>query len=167
MRPPSSRTTAWTPQRSVSAPSRGHFHHLPLCSLRTDNHREKGIHLRGHLCFPAEWKGQNQQFQVNSDIYSGPWNNPGFNSVGPLVRGFFSRVNAAVLHNPRSVEPADPEPQIQRVDHKLGSHFRLHRGSRSLIPTLVKGQRSILLVLLAVISIVRWATGEINESRHH
>lgn len=37
----------------------------------------------------------------------------GLNYEGPLIRGFFSIINARVLHNPQLVEFVEVEPQIR------------------------------------------------------
>ena len=70
----------------------------------------------------------------------------GLNHAGPLLHGFFSVVNPAVLHDPRLVESARcrtldvEEPRIRRAIDKLYVDFPLPGGSAPLTPVLYKGQ---------------------------
>ena len=44
--------------------------------------------------------------------YSWPWNNTGLNCAGPLIKGYFSIVNATIWHDSQLVGSVDIEPHI-------------------------------------------------------
>lgn len=99
-----------------------------------------------------------------SILYSWPLNNTDLNCIDPLICKFFPIVNAAVLHNPWSVESADAKLRIQstclqRTNYKLYMDFQLCWGLVPLTLALFKdqlylAQDTILLLIQPKLTLV-------------
>ena len=66
-------------------------------------------------------------------------NNTSFNQAGPLIHGFFSSVNTAVLRDPWLVESMDAEPLYRGQAISSTQIFDCAEGQCPLTPVLFKG----------------------------
>ena len=80
-----------------------------------------------------------ENHRIVKKIHSWPLNNTGLNSTSPVIHGFFSIVNTAVLHNPRLVESMEAGLQTRTANCKVILRFSTVRRVSTPNPRVVQG----------------------------